>query len=301
MNILIIGLGAIGAGFGNPKGENHAATSLQAGFAIVGGVDPNPQRRAEFAKKFNAPIFKSIESASHLSPDVVVIASDAQNHIALIQSTFEYFNRSLLICEKPFGDLYAKSLNLVEKFEDQPINLIINYSRQFSDGYGELQSQIQGNLQTGTVIYNYGLSRSCSHYLRLCVGLFGEPKKVIAHSNKVDIESNPSFILVYENESTIEFLGVKDTMVRIAEFHIVTDTQVLTVDQAIQWRLFSRISGKSPQWIRDMNEIARGTFLGGIANLYSKIIMGSIEQSKRNILDDALPMKIIEEIYSHGR
>lgn len=301
MNILIIGLGVIGAGFGNTEGENHATSSLEAGFKIIGGIDPNLQRCTEFVKKFNAPIYKSIKSASHLTPDVVVIASDASNHIELIESTREYFTQSLIICEKPFGDSYIKSFNLVENLQGQPINLIINYSRQFSPGYSQLQSIMKGDLQSGSVIYNNGLSRSCSHYLRLCIGLFGEPKKTVENFKNRETESNPSFSLEYERGSIIEFVGIRDSIVRIAEFIIITDTHVLTINQGIYWSLFNKFPGDSSQWIRDLNEIGSGTFLGGMANLYTKIIMRNIEQSIKNILDDALPIKIIEEINLYGK
>jgi len=297
MNILIVGLGAIGAGFGGlGAGENHAFLSTQAGFDLVGGVDLESDKRAEFTRRYGAPSFDSVELAANLSPDVVVIATDSKSHKINFDLVIEYFPSAILICEKPFGSSHAESLEMAKTALDKNLNMFVNYSRQHSIGYRNLLNQIQGSLQGGTVVYNYGITRSCSHFIRLCIGLFGEPLNIRILRQETCLSSNPSFTLEYEDGVYVEFVGVQNLGIRIADFNLMTDREVIQISQGIEWELKKKGLKENPNWVADLEEITRGTFSGGLANLYSDLFSKTISSLNMEILHDALPNKIIDKV-----
>ena len=297
MNILIVGLGAIGAGFGGPgDGENHAFLSTQAGFDLIGGVDLDSDKRSEFIQRYGAPTFYSVELAANLSPDVVVIATDAESHKINFELIIEYFPSAILICEKPFGSSHAESLEMAKTALDKNLNMFVNYSRQHSIGYRNLLNQIQGSLQGGTVVYNYGITRSCSHFIRLCIGLFGEPLNIRILRQETCLSSNPSFTLEYEDGVYVEFVGVQNLGIRIADFNLMTDSEVIQISQGIEWELKKKGLEGNPNWVADLEEITRGTFFGGLANLYSDLFSKRISFPNLEIMHDALPNMIIDQV-----
>jgi len=302
MRILIVGLGAIGAGFDTSKEiENHAGVSLSCGFDLIGGVDSNLERCSAFQSGFAAPVFKDLNSASHLNPDVVVIATNPQSHLELVESALIIFPHAMLICEKPLGINHTDSLKIVELTSKYNAKLYVNYSRQFSQGFQELSSEIKGELRSGTVIYNYGLSRSCSHYIRLCISLFGKPNRIEALQGIGNNSHNPSFSLNYGLDVKIDFIGIQDSGVRVADFLILTDLEVIDIRQGNKWELLELKSDFPPKWNRELRETKSGDFLGGMTNLYSKLIDQSFSNFSPNLMDDLLPNLIIHEVNSNEK
>jgi predicted dehydrogenase len=300
MRILIVGLGAIGAGFDSPEGiENHAEVSLKRGFNLIGGVDLNLERRLAFKSSFQAPVFQDLLSANHLKPDVVVIATPPQSHLGLLEDVLKIFPNAMLICEKPFGLNQTDSIKMAELISNQNARLYVNYSRQFSKGFHELRTGIQGELRSGTVTYNYGLSRSCSHYIRLCISLFGRPERVEALQRRDNSPENPSFSLKYGSGVEIDFFGTENLGVRIADFNFVTRLEVINIQQANNWEILEINSDSSPKWIRELQKVKSGDLIGGMTNLYSKLIANSSSEFNHNLMDDLLPNSIIHEVNSH--
>ena len=298
MNILIVGLGIAGAGFGSTESDNHAALSVRYGLKIIGGIDPNQEKKYAFASNFKAPTFDKLEDTVHLLPDVIAIAADAESHISLIKKSIAIFPEAVLICEKPFGNSYQESMIALREIQRAPKKIMVNYSRQFSDGYQELVSNLKGNLVNGTILYNYGIARSCSHYLRLCIGLFGAPRNVKVTPKLGSADDNPSFSLVYENNSRIDFIGVEDSSVRIAEFYLTTELHFLTINQASYWKIIEMKEHESPYWEREFPEVKCGSLTGGLEKLYERLTYGKIDFFSLDATLDALPNSIIERVLS---
>ena len=302
MNILIVGLGAIGVGFQTSgQVENHASISLENGFNLVGGVDSNHERRSDFVSRFKKPAYADLKSACDLSPDVVVVATNPSSHVNQIELAIGLFPNVTLVCEKPFGTNYADSLKIIGMIAKNEANLYVNYSRQFSKGLKELQSGIQGTLQSGSVTYNYGLSRSCSHFIRLCISLFGKPQSVVVSEHGAKNQLNPSFSLKYDHGATIEFIGLEDSGIRIADFYLVTNSEVIHVSQGNTWNLLKLESGQILNWPGELQELRSGDFCGGMSELYSEIITGERKIIHSNLLNDAIPNFIIDEVKSNEK
>ena len=304
MRILIVGLGSIGAGFDTPEEiENHASASSRCGFNLIGGVDYSLEKRSSFKSRFEAPVFADLRSARHLKPDIVVVATNPQSHLELVESANTIFPDAILICEKPLGFNHTDSLKIVELISQRNAKLYVNYSRQFSKGFQELSLGIKGKLLCGTITYNYGLTRSCSHYIRLCISLFGKPRSIEVCRGILNNPDNPSFRLNYGAGAKIDFIGTEDTGIRVADFHFVTDSEVIHIQQGNNWEILEMDSDSSPKWCRELRVIKSGDFFGGMTDLYSRLINESHSELNLgpNLMDDLVPNSIIDEVISNGK
>jgi hypothetical protein len=108
--------------------------------------------------------------------------------------------------------------------------------------------------------------------------------------------SNPSFTLEYEDDAYVEFVGVQNLGIRIADFNLMTDREVIQISQGIEWELKKKGLKENPNWVADLEEITRGTFSGGLANLYSDLFSKTISFPNLEIMHDALPNMIIDQV-----
>jgi predicted dehydrogenase len=298
MRILITGLGAIGAGSGMPvNAESHLSLAKGLGFEIVGGVDPNPIRRAEFKEITGSSTYPDLESTIDSNPEIVVIASNQESHLECLRFVTKKFPNASVICEKPFGSSDFESKAMIELIKDNNLKCYVNYTRQFSKGYKDLKMSLEGELSGGNVIYSHGLARSCSHFIRLSIGLFGAPKEV--ERLEMLTPQNPSFALVYENGARINFIGVPDSNYRVAEFMYSTTEQTLLISEAMNWKLLKANSKDAPEWARDLKIIATGDFSGGLQELYRNILEKSTISSEIANESDCLPNRIISKVLSN--
>jgi len=300
MRILINGLGAIGVGKdGSINAENHLSIARELGFEIAGGVDIDPISRENFKNSTGLSAFGDLKSAASMNPDVVVIASNEESHLTSIKLAIENFPDAILVCEKPLGGNANESQTIYELVIKSRVKCFVNYTRQFSNGMKTLKENIKGDLLDGTVIYNQGLIRSCSHYIRLCIGLFGVPVEYHAISSD-KLMGNPSFELIYADGSNIKFLGVSDSGHRVADFYFSTNTENIHITEAMNWKILECSPPNSPQWERDLRVLSSGDFSGGLSRMYQKIL--NSDESPQDLMSecDTLPMQIIDEIRTNA-
>ncbi len=299
MRILIVGLGAIGTGFGvSAEYESHLSVTKELGFELVGGVDVDPSRQKEFKTSTGKPAFGDLTKAFSTNPNVIVIASSPENHLKSLIDALKHFPESAIVCEKPFGSNGFESKKMLELIASSELNSYVNYSRQFSRGFLALKENIQGDLRHGSVTYNHGLARSCSHYIRLCLGLFG-PVKELRYISQQGTSNNPSFQLLFENSSTINFIGVPDSIIRIADFWLVTNRETITITEAMNWNIFKGNHEDFPRWPRELDVIATGDFSGGLKELYQNVLNNKEMMEFSTSILDVSPNLIIDQILAH--
>lgn len=300
MKILIIGLGAIGAGFGvSGEYESHLSVSKEIGLELVGGVDIDPKRQKEFSTISGKPAFGDLAEAISTSPNIIVIATSPENHLKKLTAVLKYFPKSSVVCEKPFGSNGSESIKMLELLDASGINSYVNYSRQFSRGFITLKENIEGELIHGSVVYNHGLARSCSHYIRICLGLFGPVKEVRHISHQTDV-NNPSFQILFENLSTINFIGVPNSNIRIADFLLVTNRETITISEAMNWKIVKSHHEDFPKWARELDGSITGDLSGGFKRLYEEIISNRKSDELTSSILDVCPNSIIDQIIAHA-
>ena len=86
---LIVGLGQIGMGYDlNHDPQKYVSTHARAfqchpGYQLVGGVDPDAERRRLFETHYQCPVYDDVASAMEsLRPDVVAVATPTAVHAA---------------------------------------------------------------------------------------------------------------------------------------------------------------------------------------------------------------------------
>ena len=299
MKILIVGLGAIGAGFGVFNDyESHLSVTNNLGYELVGGVDIDPERRIEFNRLTGKPTFGDLNEASSANPDVIVISTNPETHLRSLVTALKHFPESTFVCEKPFGSNGNESKEMFEFIIGSEINSYVNYSRQFSKGFRTLKQNIQGELICGSVTYNHGLVRSCSHYIRLCLGLFG-PLKELRYISKQGTNNNPSFQILFENASTINFTGVADSNIRIADFCLLTNRETITITEAMNWKIIDSNYEEFPKWPRELDVLVTGDFSGGLTELYKNFLNKKEMRELSTSILDVYPNLIIDQILAH--
>ncbi|WP_436926124.1 Gfo/Idh/MocA family protein [Halosimplex amylolyticum] len=93
-----VSVGIVGLG---TRGLAHARHATELGHEIVGGVDPDPEAREQFATEFDAPTFETYEELYASAPDAVEIASPNRFHE---DATVAAFERDLdVLVEKPLA------------------------------------------------------------------------------------------------------------------------------------------------------------------------------------------------------
>ncbi|MBT7611173.1 MAG: Gfo/Idh/MocA family oxidoreductase [Bacteriovoracaceae bacterium] len=185
LSLLIVGLGNIGFRYDeNLSKENfilshaRAACSLE-GYNLQGGVDTSQATRDDFFKKYNVPVFETLEDAlEKLSPDVVVISSPTEFHYDHCSIVLKYSKVKAIICEKPIAYTVDQASEIVERCREKGVNLYVNYMRRSNPGVIKLKELIKsGNLGKdikGFVWYAKGFLHNGSHYFNLLEYLFGE-------------------------------------------------------------------------------------------------------------------------------
>ena len=299
MKILVVGLGAIGAGFGfSAAHESHLSVTSSLGYEIAGGVDIDQIRQQEFKRITGKPVFGDLTAAISTVPNVIVIASNPETHLSSLISAIKYFPEATIVCEKPFGSNGSESRSMLELILGSETQSYVNFSRQFSKGFQVLKGNIQGDLKEGTVTYNLGLARSCSHYIRLCLGLFGPIKGLQNIGNQWNC-NNPSFQLLFENNSTVDFIGVSDSNIRIADFNLITSQEIITITEGMNWKVLENKNDDSPMWPRDLDMRSSGDFSGGLKRLYLNILNKKVMPDMSTSKLDASPNLIIDQILAH--
>lgn len=189
--MLIIGCGNIAGRFDMARPADawpmtHAgAFTSHGGFELSACVDPNDQIRETFADYWAIPHqAKSIDALDVTSGefDVISICSPTTMHHEHIESALK-LSPKLIFCEKPLTRNAALSSELVRAAEDQGVQLIVNYTRQWDPSIAQLIEEIQngiwGSVRSVAGFYNKGVLNNGGHLIDLILRLLG-PLNVLA-------------------------------------------------------------------------------------------------------------------------
>lgn len=183
-SVALIGLGGIGMLYDVelPEAEyvlSHArAFSRHPDFELVGAVDPLAPMRAQFTEQYKAPAFSSVEELlSQCSPDVVVVASPTNTHLAIIDEVLLHCRPRVILCEKPLAYSGSDAHTIVQHCHAKGVQLFVNYIRRADPGVMEVKTRIEsGQIAPpfkAIVWYSKGLLHNGSHFFDLLTFWFG--------------------------------------------------------------------------------------------------------------------------------
>lgn len=216
LKVLIVGCGNIAGRFdmlnlSNSHAQTHAGAYIKnPNFAIVGCIDPDQEKRAEFMNFWQVDKgydnFEQVIS-SDIEYDVVSICSPTNHHEVDILSSIE-LNPKLIFCEKPISSSFSSSESLAMACEKASIPLAVNYSRRWDTRCHELFIALKnaqyGELRSVVGTYNKGVLNNGSHLIDLLELLLGELTITsIGRATNDYLEDDPSISAVLETNDGV--------------------------------------------------------------------------------------------------
>jgi predicted dehydrogenase len=125
MKVAIFGLGSIG--------RRHARCFRAAGADALIGMDPNPDRRKQFADEMGADVVATEAEAFDARPDLVVVASPNIFHVR--QASLAAELDIALFVEKPFGVDLAEAQQLAATLRAQNLYMHMGSNWKFHPAF----------------------------------------------------------------------------------------------------------------------------------------------------------------------
>ena len=219
---LVVGLGQIGMGYDLTLDAeyiySHArAFTMHPDFELIGGVDPDAERRATFERVYECPAYADIGVALEAQlADVVVIATQTHAHQAALMELLEHARPRAILCEKPIAYDLDAAQAMVDACASKGVALYVNYIRRSDPGAIEVgrliaASAIEAPLK-GVVWYSKGLRHNGSHFLNLLEYWLGSVlKTVVIQPGRAlpDGDAEPDLDITFERGRAV-FLAVRE-------------------------------------------------------------------------------------------
>ena len=161
----IAGLGRIGSLLEDDRLREKPATHAGAimrnrNCLLVGGCDPDSERRAAFARRWNCRrVFVCVEELlAATKPDILHVASPPETHLGIVEAAVRS-GVPVIVCEKPLAARLHEGLRIAKLHEQGPVRILTNHERRYSRDYVEAR-RIVASRQYGQL-----LSITCRLYL----------------------------------------------------------------------------------------------------------------------------------------
>lgn len=252
LDVMIIGLGQIGMGYDialDPieYAYSHArAFSQHAEFELLGGVDPDRQRREIFSRTFGRPAYANVESAlTKHRPIVVIIAVPTRLHGVIVKEVLSLSRPLAMLCEKPLSYDLAEAQEIVQSCAAQNVSLYVNYMRRSDVGVIEVKRRLDageiGLPVKGVAWYSKGLQHNGSHFVNLLEYWLGPVLgAVVLNRGRLwgDQDPEPDVEVKFEH-GTIVFLAAREEAYSHYTLELISPNGRLRYEQGgrvIQWQ-----------------------------------------------------------------
>lgn len=188
---IVVGLGKIGQGFdydstsdsvapghARVKVLTHAkAFRLHSGFELFAGVDPDPDARARFERKFSLKAYATLAEVPGVPERAVIsLSGPTATRASMFREALAY-RPAAILCEKPLGTNVAEAEAMIRAADAAGCPVLVNYVRRFEPGVRELKVRIErkeyGEIAKGVAWYTRGFLNNASHFIDLALFLFG--------------------------------------------------------------------------------------------------------------------------------
>ncbi len=285
--VLIIGLGNIGLLYDfnkrNMRLTHSTAFYNNKSFKLIGGVDKSKKIINLFKKKFNTEGFTEIERAlEKQSPDIIVISTETNKHLKIINKIFSYKNNcKIIICEKPCGKSLAEIKKIDKISKKNKCKIFVNYMRVSSQYalYLKKLSKINKEYFRGVSYYTKGILNDASHYINLFQFIFG---KVIKIKNDVYKSQNSKInnFTLFFNNGEIKFICLNNLPYNNSKFEIYFQKNMIhyNSDQNVL-KIFNIINNKI-YGNKVINKNSKKTFNLGFKDIQSDVVKQILKMKK---------------------
>lgn len=207
-NCVIIGCGNKGTFADEPKKANHYkylsyahAIKKHPDFNLIAVKDINMNKAFNAAKIWNTDVFEFIK---HDKIDVLIIATNDDQHMVNIIELVPKIKPKIIVCEKPICTF--EQINDFNKvllcLKDTPI--AVNYTRRYTTLYKSYHNKLAfgklGKFVEGYLYFNGGWEHTASHFVDLCLYFGIDPTKIIYREVNVDYKWIFQWGLIFEND-----------------------------------------------------------------------------------------------------
>jgi predicted dehydrogenase len=229
----VVGAGRIGSrydlGEERPFALTHAgAFAAHPATSLAGGVDPDPDARETFERRWSAPCFEDLEAAlAATAPAIVSVATPAESHGAIIERVLSTPVRAIW-CEKPLAPDAASGAEIADRCGRAGVPLQLNFLRRFDSLHARARDLIA---EGGTdalhmdVRYSGSLSNYGSHGIDLVRWFGGE----VEWTHAVPVDGLEPAIFCGGNGFTATLCQVKNDEADVFDTDVFTQTTRITI------------------------------------------------------------------------
>ena len=227
LKVALIGCGNMGFGWDQSAGSEQDAYSHFAAinksyqFELVAVADQNPKALSKIMAYGSLQYELSWQALlkKNKDLDLVVIASPDETHAKILLEIADYSPRCVFV-EKPLSLGFRNCEQIVSRFEEKGISLLVNYSRRFMTEYRELKREIDqgimGKALCMTIHYTGGFAHNGVHFLDLVHWFFGPPAQttILHEQSEKQTQGLPlspiNIHCDYESGLKVNIIGIGD-------------------------------------------------------------------------------------------
>lgn len=295
LQVLIVGCGNMAGGFDANRPADalpltHAGAFLRhGGFALAACVDPDDDRRHQFAQRWNVPQSAASMAALQAQPgqfDIISICSPTVFHPEHLEAALALRPR-LIFCEKPITPSLAATATWVAACEQAGVLLAINHTRRWAPDVQRLAAELAagqwGQVRSAAAYYNKGILNNGGHMMDLLHLLLGPLDVDYAGAARWDFwEQDPSVPAMLRAGS----VPVSVNIAHAADFahfelQLVTENGIITMeDGGMNWRVRRAIASPHFKGYRALDEGTRTpgqyphAMLAAATNLHAALTSG---------------------------
>ena len=272
-NTILIGAGKIGLGNDDyKKYRSHLYTlAKDKNINLVAILDNDKKKIKKISKKYNFFFFNKIEDVRHLKVDLLVISTPTKTHYRVIMACLKNLKPKMILVEKPLGGDLMKA-KLIKNFaKKKKVKIFVNYMRLSLPATTLLKNMLKNKNVIGNVLYSNGLINNGSHFINLCIYLFGKIQRVKIIDKKIlnKFELNSNFILFFRT-AQIKFNFVNSKK----NYHYV---KLFTKNLSVNWEKSKKI-----ELIRKLSKKLKSSKLETQLDKYQYLVLKNLKLSFQN-------------------
>ena len=311
-NVCIIGAGSVGAlkpkEIDSPRSESilthaHAVWKLKKHGHIKEFyiIDIETKKLLASKQRWKCKTAYSLDNlySKIKDIDIFVISCDTIYHRNMAIEILEIFKPKMIIVEKPFCNSYRESLEVLQKYRERDIPIVINYPRRFCLKLQTLKEELErnkyGRIRACNIIYVRGLERDGCHAIDLCNYFFGKyikgkilgsPYNTYNDYNNEDLTC--PIWMEYEKCRNVYLAPTDGRDYSIFEMDILTENgRINIIDHSKQIRIFDKepekTFGKFYSINYQVNEVINNDIQNALYFLHGNCIGYLQSKEKKNI------------------
>lgn len=211
-NCIIFGAGNKGALADYPGSKNaHKIISYahavkhHSGFNLAGFIDTDINKADTASVIWGGGSYNNINDIDK-DIDIVIIATNDNSHIDSLIKALR-LRPKLVICEKPIFTEIRKGYELLKRYEEMKIPILVNYTRRFIAEFKKMKREIEvmkDQFVKGYLYFNGGWEHTASHFIDLVRWLGLDYNKIDFKEVDVSYKYIYQWSLIFEDDFYIE-------------------------------------------------------------------------------------------------